>query len=141
MTATLTEPTVGMSASTGRRHPVLRATLASGAVAALATSAVAAVADAAAVPLAIDGEAIPLAGFAQLTLLGAVLGGLLTAGLGRNRRRARQTFVRVAVVLAALSCVPSVALPPDAASKLVLVATHVVAAAIIVPVLARQIRQ
>jgi hypothetical protein len=37
-----------------------------------------------------------------------------------------------------VSCVPSVALPPDAATKLTLVATHLVAAAIIVPVLARR---
>lgn len=140
MTTTLSEPTVDASEAPGR-HPVLRAGLTSGAVAAVATTAMAAVADAAGVPLAVDGEAIPLAGFAQMTLLGAVLGGLLAAGLGRHGRRARQAFISITVVLTALSCVPSVALPPDAASKLVLVATHVGAAAIIVPALARQIRR
>src|SRR5688572_23567018 len=59
-----------------RHHPVRRAALTSGAVAAVGTTAVAAAADAAGVPLAIDGETIPLLGFAQLTVVGAVLGGL-----------------------------------------------------------------
>jgi hypothetical protein len=36
-----------------------------------------------------------------------------------------------------MSCVPSVAWPPDAATKLALVALHLLAAAIIVPVLVR----
>ena len=118
-------------------HPLRRATLASGAVGAVAATAVAAAADAAGVPLAIDGETIPLLGFAQMTLVGAVLGGLLAAALNRTSAQPRRWFVRVALVLTALSCVPSVALPPDAATRVALVATHVVAAAIIVPALAR----
>jgi uncharacterized membrane protein YoaK (UPF0700 family) len=75
-----------------------------------------------------------------MTLLGAVLGGLLAAALNRYGARPRQTFVRAALVLTVLSCLPSVALPPDTASKIVLVATHVLAAAIIVPAVARQTR-
>lgn len=121
-----------------RRHPVRRATLLAGAVAAAGTTAVAAVADAGGVPLAIDGETIPLLGFAQLTLIGAVLGGLMAAVLNRWSARSRQWFVGATVVLTALSCIPSVAMPPDVATKVVLVATHVLAAAIIVPVIARQ---
>ena len=42
-------------------------------------------------------------------------------------------------MLTAMSCVPSVALPPDVATKVTLVALHLMAAAIIVPVLARQL--
>lgn len=118
---------------TSRPHPVRRAALTSGALAAVATTAVAAAASAAGVPLEIDGEAIPLAGFAQLTLVGAVLGGLIAAAM--NRYAAQPT-----AVLTALSCVPSVALPPDVATKAVLVATHVLAAMVIVPALARQTR-
>ena len=91
--------------------------MASGAVAAAATTALAAAADAAGVPLEIDGETIPLLGFAQMTFLGAVLGGLLVAALNRWSSHARRRFVQVAVALTALSCVPSVALPPDAATK------------------------
>jgi len=145
MTATLTTPTVDSTTTTtrttARRHPVRRAALTSGTVAAVATTALAAAADAAGVPFAIDGEAIPLAGFAQLTALGAVLGGLLAAALNRYGSRPRQTFTRIAVILTALSCIPSVALPPDTASRVVLVAAHLVAAAIIVPAITRQIRR
>ncbi len=110
----------------------------SGLVAAAATTAVAAVAHAAGVSLAIDGEQIPVLGFAQLTFVAAVLGGLIVAALNRWSGRARQRFQVIAAALVVASCVPSVALPPDAATKLTLVATHLVAAAIIVPVLARR---
>lgn len=137
ITTTLTAPT---TRAAGRSHPVRRAALRSGAVAAVATTAVAASARAADVPLAIDGEAIPLAGFAQMTLLGAVLGGLLAAALNRWSARPSRWFVPVTAVLTVLSCVPSVALPPDRATRAILVATHVLAALIVVPALARQIR-
>ena len=54
------------------------------------------------------------------------------------RHTSRTTFYRVAVALTALSCVPDVALGDGAVSKAGLVLTHVVAAAIIVPRLARR---
>lgn len=104
--------------------------------AALVTAAAAAV-HAAGVPLAVDGEMIPLAGFAQMTLLGAVLGGVLLAVLNRRSDDPHRGFVQATVALTALSCVPSVAMPPDAATKLSLVALHTLAAVIIVPVLAK----
>jgi hypothetical protein len=135
VTTALTGP---VAEATRRQHPIRRAALVSGAVAALATTAVAATAHAADVPLAIDGETIPLAGFAQMTLLGAVLGGLLAAAFNRFSATPRRWFLTVAVALTVLSCVPSVALPDDAATKIVLVATHVVAAFVIVPALARR---
>jgi hypothetical protein len=132
--------TVAPAAGPARSHPVRRAALTSGAVAAVATTAVAATASAADVPFEIDGEAIPLLGFAQMTLLGAVVGGLLLAALNRWSTNARSRFVTAAVALTALSCIPSVAMPPDTASKIVLVATHVLAAVLVVPALARQAR-
>ena len=92
---------------------------------------------AAGVPLAVDGKEIPLLGFAEMTFAGAVLGGLIVAALSRWSGRARQRFLIIAAALTALSCVPSVALPPDTATKLTLVATHLIAAAILVPVLVR----
>ena len=139
-TATTTLATPSTADPTAPAHPVRRATLRSGVAAAAATTAVAAAASAADVPFEIDGEAIPLLGFAQLTMVGAVLGGLLAAALNRYTARPRHWFVWTTVVLTALSCVPSVAFPPDAASKVVLVATHVLAALIIVPALARETR-
>ena len=138
MTTTTFATTAGTTTTTSA-HPVRRAALVSGCAAAVATTAVAAAADAAGVSFAIDGETIPLLGFAQMTLVGAALGGLIAAAC--RRWASVQTFTVVTVLLTALSCVPSVAMPDDVATRLVLVLTHVLAAAIIVPALARQIRR
>ena len=94
---------------------------------------------AAGVPLAVHGE-IPLAGFAQVTVIGAVIGGVLLAMLNRHSSAPHRRFIQVAVGLTAFSCVAPVALADTMASKFALVALHLVAAAIIVPVLARQAR-
>jgi hypothetical protein len=136
-----TAPTVTTTPSTTvTRSSLRRSTVGSGVVAAVATTAVAAAAHAAGVSFEIDGEMIPLLGFAQMTLLGAVIGGVLLAVLNRRSRQARAWFVRTAVALTAVSCIPSVAMPDDAASKVALVVTHAVAAAIVVPALARHAR-
>jgi hypothetical protein len=145
MPSTTTVPTSTTSSlpsvpSPTRRHALRRATLGSGAVAAVSTTAVAAGAHAAGVPLEIDGEMIPLIGFAQMTLIGAVLGGLLAGALNRYSAEPRRRFVPAAIVLTALSSIPSVTMPPDLATKMVLVATHVIAALVIVPALARRTR-
>ena len=119
-------------------RPLWRAALASGAVAAAATTAIAAVAGAAGVSFEVDGEPIPLLGFAQMTLLGAVLG-LVIAGVCRRFAHPRATFVRITVALTAVSVVPDFAMSFDTASRIVLVFCHVTAASIIVPVLARRL--
>jgi len=85
----------------------------------------------------VDGEMIPVVGFAQMTFLGAVIGGVVLAVLNRRSRSARRRFLQTAAALTALSCVPSVTWPDDAATKLALVALHVLAAAIVVPALVR----
>jgi hypothetical protein len=133
-TMTVTTPTMTLP-----RPASLRTTTAGvGFLAASAATAVAAVLHGAGVPLAVDGEMIPLAGFAQLTFVGAVVGGLILAVCRRRSAAPRRRFLQVTGVLTAASCLPSVALPPDAATKIALVTTHLVAAAIIVPVLARR---
>lgn len=141
MTTTTPAPTITAPADTTRRTDSLPATtVLVGLGAAVVVTAVAAAATVAGVPLEIDGEMIPIAGFAQMTFLGAVIGGVLVAVLNRRSVEPRHRFVQAAVTLTTLSCVPSVLLPPDAATKIALVATHVIAAAIIVPVLARHAR-
>jgi peptidoglycan/LPS O-acetylase OafA/YrhL len=79
---------------------------------------------------------IPLVDFAQLTFVGAVIGGVLLVVLNRRSRSARRRFLQMAVALTALSCVPSVAWADAATTKLALVALHVGAAVIVVPALA-----
>lgn len=131
----MTTTTITVRPETGLQwRPLLRAGAVAGVIAAVATTALAALARAIDVPLEIEGEVIPLLGFAQMTLVGAALG----VGLAALLRR-RPPFVVVTVVATALSLVPSLALPDDTATRVVLVAAHLVAAVIIVPVLARRL--
>lgn len=139
-TSTIPTTTVDNSASTAtvtRPASLRRTTLAYGlGVAGLITAGAAAL-HAAGVSFAIDGKMIPLAGFAQMTFLGALVGGVLLAVLNRRSHAPRRRFIQSAVVLTALSCAPSVGMPPEIATKVALVALHLLAAVIIVPALAR----
>src|SRR5207244_8738466 len=58
-----------------------------------ATFTFAAVARALDVPLKIAGESIPLAGFAQLTFVAAIIGTILAVVLARRASRPKRTFV------------------------------------------------
>jgi len=113
-----------------------RATATVGVLAAAATTGLAAILRAAGVPLAVHGK-IPLAAFAQFTFIGAVIGGVLVALLIRRSTAPRQRFVQIAIGLTALSCVAPLGFADTVASRFALVGLHLVAAAIIVPVLAR----
>ncbi|MEJ7633537.1 DUF6069 family protein [Aeromicrobium sp.] len=103
-----------------------------GAAASVGTTAMAAIARAADVSLEVDAAAIPIAAFALWTLVGAALG-VLMARLLRARRR----FLVVSMVVTGLSLIPPIALPDDSATKAVLVAAQLLAAAIIIPSLSR----
>ena len=105
-----------------------------GAIAAVCTTVVAAVATAADVSLEINGDAIPFPAFAWWTLVGAALGVVL-ARLLRERRR----FVIVTTVATGLSLIAPIAASADTATKAVLVGTHLLAAAIIIPILSRRL--
>ena len=129
MTASITVP---------KTNSLRKTTLTVGLAAAAATTATAAAVHAAGVSFEVGDGPIPLAGFAQMTLLGAIIGGVLVAVLNRRSASPRQRFYQVTAVLTALSCLPSVALPPSVATKIALVATHLLADAIVVPVLARR---
>ena len=128
-------------ASTTTRRTFWKAGLVSGLVAAVATTVVAAAARAADVSLAIDGEQIPLFGFAQLTLVGALIGTVMAKVMSKRAKHPRRTFVVTTVALTALSLVPDVTADTSTASKLVLMLTHVVAASIVVPALASRLSQ
>ncbi len=138
-TITTTTTTTETTAGTTRARAIWAAGLVSGAVAAVSTTVVAAVARSADVPLAIDGEQIPLLGFAQLTMMCAVIGTVLAASFSKWARRPQHTFVVTTVALTALSLVPDVAADATTGSKLVLMLTHLVAAVIVVPALAKRL--
>jgi hypothetical protein len=122
-----------------RTGSYVRAGLAATVAAAAATSTVAAVGHAAGISLDIAGEPIPLAGFAQLTAVAALLGLALAAVLARTARRAQRTFVRTTVVLTALSLVPDLIVSAGPATRALLMVTHLVAAAIVIPAIARRL--
>jgi hypothetical protein len=146
MTATLT-PNVESTAHT-TTHPeaatsaptLWRAGLASGLAAAAATVSVAAAARGLDVSLeTAPGEAIPVLGFGQLTLFFTAVGVLIARTMRGRVRQPRSTFVRTTVALTALSVVPDAFLSADVATKVTLVLSHLVAAAIVIPALSSRL--
>ena len=139
-TSTLSSSSVVPTTSTSVARPSWRTGAAAGLAAAAATTTVAAVAHAAGVSFeSAPGEAIPILGFAQLTLFFTAVGVVIARVLARRARQPRRTFVRTTVVLTAASVVPDLVMPFDVASKLCLMATHLIAAAIVIPALSARL--
>jgi amino acid transporter len=127
-------------ATAADRQPVWKHGVAAAVVASVATTVLAAVASAAGVSFADGtGASIPIAGFAQLTLVFSLIGVGIAAVMARKARRPRPTFVRTALALTALSFVPDLTFGFEAASAATLIALHTVAAAIVVPALTRRL--
>jgi Family of unknown function (DUF6069) len=123
-----------------QRRSVWKHGIAAAVVASVATTILAAIASAAGVSFADDtGASIPIAGFAQLTLVFSPVGVAIAAVMARKARRPRATFVRTAVALTVLSFVPDLTFGFDAGSAAILITLHTVAAAIVVPTLARRL--
>lgn len=120
----------------GLTSTLSRTTVSVGVVAAAVTTAGGVALRVSGVPLAVHGK-IPLAAFAQITLIAAVIGGVLVALLNRRSSAPRQRFVQMAIGLTAISCAAPLAFADATGSKVALVVLHLVAAAIIVPMLAR----
>jgi amino acid transporter len=140
MSTTPQVPTSSTQTPTARRQPVWRHGVAAALVASVATTVLAAVASGAGVSFADSkGASIPIAGFAELTLVFSLVGVGIAAAMARKARRPRSTFVRTTVALTVLSFVPDLTVGFDAGSAVTLITLHVVAAAIVVPVLARRL--
>lgn len=93
---------------------------------------------AAGVSFTVDGEAIPVLGFAQLTLFFSLIG-VVIAVVCRRSAHPRRTFARITVALTVLSLASPLLVPLDGASRLVLEIAHVLAAAIVIPAIARRL--
>ena len=146
MTATVTPTVTSTTPSTvpanrSASTPSLwRTGLVAGVAAAAATVAVAAIAHAFGVSLeTAPGEAIPVLGFGQLTLFFTAIGVLIARTIGRRSRKPRSTFTTTTMVLTALSVLPDLVLSADVATKMTLVLTHLVAAAIVIPALSSRL--
>jgi hypothetical protein len=109
------------------------------AAAGLATSTVAAIGHAAGISLDVSGAPIPVPGFAMLTVVFSLVGLVLAIVLRRFARHSQRAFVRTTVVLTALSLLPDVLADAASGTKLLLMLTHLVAAAIVIPTIARRL--
>lgn len=118
---------------------LIAAGLAAAVVAGVATTAIAATGEAAGIGLDVSGAPIPVPGFAVLTVFFSVVGLALALVLARVARRPRPAFVRTTLVLTALSLVPDVLADAATVTKALLMVTHLVAAAIVIPVVARRL--
>jgi hypothetical protein len=136
MTATATTALTGPRTSV---RAVVRSGLVATVAASVATTVVAALGHAAGVPLNISGEAIPLWGFAQLTAIFSLIGVGLAVVLARRAASPRRTFVCTTVGLTVLSLVPDVLADATVATIGLLMLTHAVAAAIVIPALASRL--
>jgi hypothetical protein len=136
---TTTSVTTTAAGTERRARRYLRTGLTTGLAAGVANVALVAVARAADVAVDVEGEAIPVLGFLQLTVIGALVGALLAIGAAKWAHRPRRTFVWITATLTVLSLVPDVLAETDTASKLVLMGSLVLAAAIIVPALAARL--
>ncbi|WGX97145.1 DUF6069 family protein [Nocardioides sp. L-11A] len=135
-----TDLPVATVAAKPARQTVWKHGLTAAAGASVVTSTLAVLAAAAGVSFTDDsGVSLPVLAFTQLTFVFSMIGVGLAAVLARRARRPHSTFVRVTVALTVLSVVPDVTFGFDVASALTLMALHAVAAAIVIPVLARRL--
>ncbi len=107
-----------------------------------ATTLAAALAQAAGVDFEVPdgGETIPLPGFAVVTGVFSVVGIVIAAALRRWSARPAERFVWTAVSLTAISLVPPLVSGADTATTTALIGLHLVAAAVMIPTLARSLR-
>ena len=86
-----------------------------------------------------DGETIPLPGIAFVTGFFSAVGIVIAAALLRWSTRPAERFVLTAVTLTAISLVPPFLSGANLASTAALIALHLVAAAVMIPALARSL--
>jgi len=111
------------------------------AAAAVAVEGVVAIANAVGPDVRLQGEAMPAGGCAIGVLMCMVPAIALLAGLRRWAANPARSWLRATVVLTALSLVPDLTVPDTTvASRGTLMVAHLVAAAIIVPAVARALR-
>ncbi|BEP12188.1 hypothetical protein acdb102_04990 [Acidothermaceae bacterium B102] len=142
MSTTSPGPSAHTLTPVSERPPIRVYGITAAAVASAVTTSLAAVASAAGVSFADgSGTSIPIAGFAEMTMLFSLVGLGIAALISRMARRPRLTFLRTTVALTALSFVPDLTFGFDTVSAATLITLHTVAAAIVVPTLAGRLLQ
>ena len=110
-----------------------------GVLAAVATTVIGAIAKAADVSLELGDLEVQVPAFAVFTIIGAVIGAVIATQVQKRSAQPRRTFVVATVALTALSTVPDLSADATTATKLTLIAAHLVAAAVIIPALAARL--
>jgi Family of unknown function (DUF6069) len=87
----------------------------------------------------VGGEPIPVAGFAQVTFVATLIGAVLARQFALRTDRPRHTFLVTTVALTLVSFVPDLLADAQTSTKLALMVSHVVAAAIAIPLLASRL--
>jgi hypothetical protein len=134
-----TRPVTSRTSRTPRIGALVGTGVAAAAVASGATMAVAAAGHAGGISLGMSGATIPVSGFGTLTAIFSLVGVVIAAVLARFARQPRRTFLRTTAVLTALSLVPDALADAAPATKALLMLTHLVAAAIVIPAVARRL--
>jgi hypothetical protein len=130
------------AARTGRTRRLAGTGLAATVAAMAATALAAALARAAGADFEVPdgGATIPVSGVASVTGFFSVVGVALAAALLRWSARPAALFARVALTLTAVSLVPPFLSGADAGTVAALLGLHLVAAAVVIPVLTRCLR-
>ena len=139
MTTTQNTAIVSTSATRPAMRPLIWTGLAAAAAASVATMAVAAAGSAAGISLDVSSAPIPVAGFGMLTAVFSLVGLVLAVVLAPTVRDPRRVFVRTTVVLTVLSLLPDVIADTALSTRVLLMVTHLVAAAIVIPAVARRL--
>ncbi|HEY3834397.1 MAG TPA: DUF6069 family protein [Acidimicrobiia bacterium] len=144
VTPTITPTGTPTSTPTGtierpRTTRLVRTGAVAAAGAAAAAGLTAAIEYAAGVRFVLSGQAIPLPGFAEVTVMAVVIGTAIAAVLARRAHRPRHTFVVTTLALTALSFVPDVMADAHAMTRVSLVLTHIAAALVAIPLLASRL--
>lgn len=145
-TATATFPTTEYISSVSRTRSVWRVGIVATLLGAAVTELFAVAARAIDVPMAaadpgVDhAKDIPVGGFFMAVVIWGLVGVVLAAALRRWTRNPARIFVIVTVALTALSLLgPAFAGATETSTKIVLVVAHLIAAAVIIPPIARQL--
>jgi hypothetical protein len=128
-----------VTTATPRTAPLLTTGAIAVVAASAATTTVAAIGHAAGISLDVSGAPIPVLGFATLTALFSVVGLVLAVVLARFARHPQRVFVRTTVALTVLSLVPDAIADAAAPTKALLMLTHLIAATIVIPSIARRL--
>jgi hypothetical protein len=84
-------------------------------------------------------EAIPASGFAVMTLICAAIGVVLAIALAHKANNPPRTFLITTVVLTILSLAGPFAVTAEATTRIALLVSHLVAAAVFIPMVTRRL--